>query len=161
MRHSTDLYHFCCMFYWPSHVGWQLCVQIMLSPYSQYICIYMQGRTHSSFPHFPAHEPLPFLPIKRVHRGAAKPLLGGEPGFTLWTGPLSAWLHIVPNAQMEPDMETQELFKIGSRKVCDCSAVGSVLQRVVLRPPEACWCGNYEFLQNSVHVLPSHDTRVV
>lgn len=96
----------------------------------------MQVRTRSSFPHFPAHEPFPLLPIKRAHRWATRPLLGGELGLVTWTGPLSVWLHIVPHAQMEPDMETQKLFKMDGRKICHSSTAELLLQPVVLRPPE-------------------------
>lgn len=84
--HFTDLYHFCPVFYWPGHVGPAMegvvCSNNMLTP----LPVYMQVQTRSSFPHFPAHEPLPLLPIKRVHRGATRPLLGGKLGLTVWTG---------------------------------------------------------------------------
>lgn len=84
--HFTDLYHFCPVFYWPGHVGpgmeGAVCSNNTLTP----LPVYMQVQTRSSFPHFPAHEPLPLLPIKRVHRGATRPLLGGKLGLTVWTG---------------------------------------------------------------------------
>jgi hypothetical protein len=38
---------------------------------------------------------------------------------------------------MEPDMETQKLFKIDGRKVCHCSTAELFLKPVVLRPPAA------------------------
>jgi len=59
-----------------------VCSNNILTP----LPVYMQVQTRSSFPHFPAHEPLPLLPIKRVHRGATRPLLGGKLGLTVWTG---------------------------------------------------------------------------
>lgn len=58
-----------------------------------------------------AHHSHIFQPIKRAHRGATRPLLAGELSLTARTGPLSVWLHIVPHTQMEPDMQTQKLFK--------------------------------------------------
>jgi hypothetical protein len=38
---------------------------------------------------------------------------------------------------MEPDMETQELFKIGGRKICSSFTVGLVMQHIVIRPTQA------------------------